>query len=173
MTEPTRIIAIRHGETTWNVDTRIQGHLDIPLNATGRHQAARMALALKDEPIAAVYASDLTRAWETAQYLGRVHGLQVNPETGLRERGFGDFEGKTFAEKLKEEVVAKAHQQAQREIQHAKEEIQRDVDAAKQQLRNEVADLAVLAAGKILDETLDAQRHKKIVDGFLNQLPNS
>ena len=82
-------------------------------------------------------------------------------------------EGKTFAEKLKEVVVAKAHQQAQREIQQAKEEIQRDVDAAKQQLRNEVADLAVLAAGKILDETLDAQKHKKIVDGFLNQLPNS
>ncbi len=82
-------------------------------------------------------------------------------------------EGKTFAEKLKEEVVSRAHQQAQREIQQAKEEIQRDVDAAKQQLRNEVADLAVLAAGKILDETLDAQKHKKIVDGFLKQLPNS
>ena len=98
MTEPTRIIAVRHGETTWNVDTRIQGRLDIPLNATGRQQAARMALALKDEPIAAVYASDLTRAWETAQYLGQAHGLQVTPEQGLRERGFGDFEGKTFAE---------------------------------------------------------------------------
>ena len=98
MIEPTRIIAIRHGETTWNVDTRIQGHLDIPLNATGRQQAARMALALKDDPITAVYASDLTRAWETAQYLGRARGLQVNPEAGLRERGFGDFEGKTFAE---------------------------------------------------------------------------
>ncbi|MCX6134663.1 MAG: F0F1 ATP synthase subunit B [Ignavibacteriales bacterium] len=82
-------------------------------------------------------------------------------------------EGKAFAEKLKEEVVAKAHQQAQREIQHAKEEIQRDVDAAKQQLRTEVADLAVLAAGKILDETLDAAKHRKIVDSFLNQLPNS
>ena len=98
MTEPTRIIAIRHGETTWNVDTRIQGRLDIPLNATGRVQAARMALALKDEPITAVYASDLARAWETAQYLGRAHGLQLTPEIGLRERGFGDFEGKTFAE---------------------------------------------------------------------------
>ena len=82
-------------------------------------------------------------------------------------------EGKAFAEKLKEEVVVKAHQQAQREIQQAKEEIQRDVDAAKQQLRSEVADLAIQAAGKILDETLDAPRHKKIIDKFLNQLPNS
>ena len=98
MLEPTRIIAIRHGETTWNVDTRIQGRLDIPLNATGRVQAARMAQALKHEPIAAVYASDLVRAWETAEYLGRAQGLPVNAEAGLRERGFGDFEGKTFAE---------------------------------------------------------------------------
>lgn len=98
MIEPTRIIAIRHGETTWNVDTRIQGRLDIPLNATGRGQAARLAQALKDEPISAVYASDLTRAWETAAYLGQAHGLLVTPEAGLRERGFGDFEGKTFAE---------------------------------------------------------------------------
>lgn len=98
MSEPTRIIAIRHGETMWNVDTRIQGHLDIPLNDTGRRQAERMALALTDEPITAIYASDLTRAWETAQYLARVHGIEVTREEGLRERGFGDFEGKTFAE---------------------------------------------------------------------------
>ena len=96
--EPTRIIAIRHGETTWNVDTRIQGHLDIPLNETGRRQAERMARALADEPISAIYASDLTRAWETAQYLARVQGIGVTREEGLRERGFGDFEGKTFAE---------------------------------------------------------------------------
>ena len=98
MTEPTRIIAIRHGETSWNVDTRIQGHLDIPLSANGRWQAERLADALKDEPLVAIYASDLTRAWETAQYLGRAHGLEVIKETGLRERGFGDFQGKTFAE---------------------------------------------------------------------------
>ncbi len=98
MQEPTRIVAIRHGETAWNVDTRIQGHLDIPLSANGRWQAERLAYALKDEPIAAIYASDLTRAWETAQYVGQAHGLQVTKETGLRERYFGDFEGKTFAE---------------------------------------------------------------------------
>ena len=98
MQEPTRIIAIRHGETAWNVDTRIQGHLDIPLSANGRWQAERLAEALRDEPIKAIYASDLIRAWETAQYIGQVHGLPLNKEVGLRERDFGDFEGKTFAE---------------------------------------------------------------------------
>ena len=98
MTEPTRIIAIRHGETSWNVDTRIQGHLDIPLSANGRWQAERLADALKGEPLAAIYASDLTRAWETAQYVARAQGLEVIKEVGLRERGFGDFQGKTFAE---------------------------------------------------------------------------
>lgn len=98
MTEATRIIAIRHGETTWNVDARIQGHLDIPLNDTGHGQARRMAQALVDEPITAIYASDLSRARETAQYLGRVVGVEVIRERGLRERCFGEFEGKTFAE---------------------------------------------------------------------------
>ena len=98
MTEPTRIIAIRHGETSWNVDTRIQGQLNIPLSATGRWQAGRLAEVLRDEPVAAIYASDLARAWETAQYLGRAHGIEVTKEEALRERGFGDFEGKTFAE---------------------------------------------------------------------------
>lgn len=98
MTEPTRIIAIRHGETSWNVDTRIQGQLDIPLSATGRWQAGRLADVLRDEPVAAIYASDLARAWETAQYLGRARGIEVTKEEALRERGFGDFQGKTFAE---------------------------------------------------------------------------
>ena len=98
MIEPTRIIAIRHGETSWNVDTRIQGQLDIPLSANGRWQAERLAHALRGEPIQAIYASDLTRAWETAQYLSQTHDRQVIKEPGLRERGFGDCEGKTFAE---------------------------------------------------------------------------
>ena len=98
MQEPTRIIAIRHGETAWNVDTRIQGQLDIALNAKGRWQAEKLAAALQSESIEAIYASDLARAWETAQYLGQAHGLPVVKEIGLRERDFGEFEGKTFAE---------------------------------------------------------------------------
>ena len=94
----TRIIAIRHGETAWNVATRIQGQLDIPLNETGRWQANRMAQALADEPIRAIYASDLLRARETALALAEATGLPLLSEEGLREREFGLFEGKTFAE---------------------------------------------------------------------------
>ena len=109
MIEPTRIIAIRHGETTWNVDARIQGSLDIPLNATGQAQALRLVTALAGEPICAIYASDLTRAWETAQHLGRAQQLDVIPEKGLRERRFGEFEGKTFRE-----IEAHLPEQAQR-----------------------------------------------------------
>ena len=98
MQQPTRILAIRHGETAWNVDTRIQGHLDIPLNDTGHWQARRLGQALAGESLAAIYASDLSRAWETAQHLARATGASVQAEPALRERGFGSFEGRTFAE---------------------------------------------------------------------------
>ena len=94
----TRVLAIRHGETAWNVDTRIQGQLDIPLNDTGRWQAHRLALAVADEGIDAVYSSDLLRAWQTAQAVSAGSGRAVLADTGLRERGFGIFEGLTFAE---------------------------------------------------------------------------
>jgi F-type H+-transporting ATPase subunit b len=82
-------------------------------------------------------------------------------------------ESKEMAEKLKEEIVGKARQQAQHELQRANEEIQRSVDVAKQQLRTEVADLAIKVAEKILDESLDGQKQKKMVDSFLNQLPKN
>jgi probable phosphoglycerate mutase len=96
--EPTRIIAIRHGETAWNVDTRIQGSLDIALNERGREQALHAAEALRGEDIAAIYSSDLWRAHDTAVAIGNATGLQPIPTEGLRERMFGIFEGKTFAE---------------------------------------------------------------------------
>ncbi|MEN9537914.1 MAG: hypothetical protein RLZZ126_149 [Pseudomonadota bacterium] len=98
MVEPTRIIAVRHGETAWNVDTRIQGQLDVALNARGRWQASRVAAALADEAIDAIYTSDLLRAWDTAMSTAQLLQMNVITRTGLRERGFGEFEGKTFAE---------------------------------------------------------------------------
>ena len=99
MLQATRILAIRHGETAWNVDTRIQGQLDIGLNDTGRAQAQWLARSLAErEPLQAIYASDLARAWHTAQAVGQAQGLSVVAHTGLRERAFGDFEGRTFVE---------------------------------------------------------------------------
>ena len=95
----TRILAIRHGETAWNVETRLQGHLDIPLNDTGLLQADRLARALTGrETVDAIYASDLSRAHTTAQALANVMGHPVRTHEGLRERHFGVFQGHTFAE---------------------------------------------------------------------------
>ena len=96
--EATRIIAVRHGETAWNVDARIQGQLDVGLNDTGRWQARRVGEALAAEEITAVYSSDLGRAHQTAQSISEVTGVPVIPDEGLRERSFGIFEGKTFDE---------------------------------------------------------------------------
>jgi 2,3-bisphosphoglycerate-dependent phosphoglycerate mutase len=98
MEQSTRIIAIRHGETLWNVDTRIQGHLDIGLNARGQWQADRAAIYLADEAISAIYASDLSRAFETARRIAAPHQLPVTSQKDLRERGFGQFQGMTYAE---------------------------------------------------------------------------
>ena len=96
----TRIIAVRHGETDWNAGARIQGQRDIELNAKGQWQASRAAQALADadQPVGAIYSSDLARAHETARCIARALGLAVRTDARLRERGFGDYEGKTFGE---------------------------------------------------------------------------
>jgi 2,3-bisphosphoglycerate-dependent phosphoglycerate mutase len=90
---PTRIILARHGETDWNRERRWQGHSDRPLNDTGREQAETLAAQLADEPIAAVYSSDLVRAHETARIVAERLGLDVVAVPGLRERRFGSWEG--------------------------------------------------------------------------------
>ena len=96
--EATRIIALRHGETAWNRDGRIQGWTDIALNERGEWQAQRAAASLAHEEFAAIYSSDLSRAHQTAQAIATGHGLTVQTHAELRERSFGAFEGQTFAQ---------------------------------------------------------------------------
>jgi probable phosphoglycerate mutase len=98
MTESTRILAIRHGQTAWNADGRIQGHQDIGLDDTGLWQAERLAEALRDEELHALYSSDLLRARQTAQPLQVISAEPMHLDTGLRERSFGSLEGLTFAQ---------------------------------------------------------------------------
>lgn len=94
----TQLLLIRHGETTWNAEHRIQGRLDIPLSPLGVLQSARLAECLANEPIDAVYSSGQSRAWLTAAPLAARLGLEVIAEPRLRERSFGIFEGLTLDE---------------------------------------------------------------------------
>jgi 2,3-bisphosphoglycerate-dependent phosphoglycerate mutase len=97
--QATRVFAIRHGETAWNAGSRIQGQLDIPLNRMGEWQVRQLAGAVSGEGISAIYSSDLSRAFETAQGVSSGSGgVPVVVDKGLRERAFGIFEGSTFDE---------------------------------------------------------------------------
>jgi broad specificity phosphatase PhoE len=94
----TRLVLIRHGQTDWNIEGRWQGHADVPLNANGHEQAARMAAVLVHERIAAIYSSDLTRARQTAQALGEATGLIVHVDKRLREIHQGEWQGLEISE---------------------------------------------------------------------------
>lgn len=98
----TRLLIVRHGQTDWNISGRFQGQTDIPLNATGHKQAHSLARRLAAEPLAAIYASDLQRAWLTAdtihQALPRDGRCPLIAEPRLREMCFGEWEGLTYNE---------------------------------------------------------------------------
>lgn len=92
-----RFLFIRHGETDWNVQGLMQGSNDIPLNQHGIEQAFFAAAQLKDFPIRKIISSPQIRAKRTAEIISQSFGAAIHLEDGLRERNFGDYEGKAFA----------------------------------------------------------------------------
>ena len=95
----TRFILVRHGQTEWNRGAeRFRGHADLPLNETGLAQAQKVAGRLADEKIAALYASPLQRAVQTAQPLAKGRALEIQKHDGLLDIDFGAFEGMTLDE---------------------------------------------------------------------------
>ena len=96
------LVLIRHGVTAWNQQRRFQGQIDTPLSEEGHQQAmltARHSSILSQaQPINAIYASDLKRAWSTAEPIARLLGLPILKQSLLRERHYGVFEGKTHEE---------------------------------------------------------------------------
>lgn len=92
------ILLIRHGETAWNRERRMQGHIDIPLNDEGVRQARALGVALARERPDTIYSSDLQRARDTAQAVADIHGMPVHLTDALRERCYGAFEGMTYQE---------------------------------------------------------------------------
>jgi probable phosphoglycerate mutase len=93
-----RFCLVRHGETDWNIERRLQGQLDIRLNAAGLAQARAVRTGLAGQRFAAVYSSTLTRAWTTAEIAIAGSGLAVSPAPTLRERHYGVYQGLTAAE---------------------------------------------------------------------------
>ncbi len=94
----TTLILVRHGETDWNRDGIWQGHGDPPLNDVGHRQAMELAERLADVEIDALYSSDLRRAYETAEIIGRAKGLEVHADERLREIDIGAWSGLTRAQ---------------------------------------------------------------------------
>ncbi len=89
---------VRHGETDWNVAGRYQGQADVPLNAVGQRQAVQLGAALADEPVAALYTSDLPRTFQTATKIASHHDVALQTDARLREPHYGQFQGLTYAQ---------------------------------------------------------------------------
>lgn len=92
------MILIRHGETLWNKEKRVQGTSDIELSEAGILQARKLALSLKDSAIGAIHASPLKRAQQTAEIINAFHGRKIEIHPELIEMDMGDFEGLSFRE---------------------------------------------------------------------------
>ncbi len=100
MAAMTTLYLVRHGETEWNRIGRWQGHIDVPLSARGREQAEALAQRLIEEPVRFdwLYASDLQRAYETAQIVGQALQMPIQSLPLLREINLGAWSGLTRAE---------------------------------------------------------------------------
>ncbi|MEN7526786.1 MULTISPECIES: histidine phosphatase family protein [unclassified Cupriavidus] len=181
----THLIVIRHGETAWNRERRLQGQVDIPLNDTGRAQALALAGALSGEPIDAVYSSDLGRAMETAAPLAQALGLTVRTEPRLRERHYGDLQTMTYAEVAEKRPEDFANWQARvpdyappggeslREFQDRAVEI-----ALALARRHPGERIAMVAHGGVLDclyreatgMTIEAPREHELLNASINRM---
>jgi len=181
----TTLLLIRHGETAWNAEHRIQGRLDVPLSTTGIWQAGQLAQRLAGEAIDALISSDLARAWMTGAPLADAHGLEMVPEQRLRERAFGIFEGKTLTEISTEHPDEFAAWRARDvdwripEGESGAEFIARVLDALHEIARNHLGrKVAVVTHGGVLDVVYrnaralawDAPRDHLMLNASINRL---
>ena len=96
--KPTQLLIVRHGETVWNIQDRIQGHQDSDLTETGIAQAHALAERFREDSFSALYSSDLGRAYRTAEIIAAKTGHTIRPDPRLRERHLGIFQGLTWEE---------------------------------------------------------------------------
>lgn len=156
-----RLYLLRHGQTEWNIEGKIQGKTDIPLNETGLRQARCLAEGMREREISAVYSSPLLRAAQTAEILAEEKGLSVSVLPELREVDFGLWEGRSWTE-----VDAEFHEDFRRWEENPAEYMptggesrescrERCRAAMEQILAGTVTDAAIVAHGGILAHVAD------------------
>lgn len=185
----TRLILVRHGETDWNRQLRFQGQVDVPLNATGREQALRVARRLSEGEVHRVVSSDLSRARQTAEPLAELLSRRGAPEplalAALREQSFGLVDGMSVDE-IKRQHPAAWNQWVGFDADHAFEggESTRRFHARVLQGLRELVDghagqtLVVVTHGGVLDMvwrtarslSLHGPRETHIPNGGVNQV---
>lgn len=181
----TRICLVRHGETAWNVEKRLQGQLDVPLNAVGEAQARATAQGLEGQRFAALYSSDLSRARQTAEAIAQVVNLPIHLQAQLRERQYGIFERLTYteAEARYPSEYARLHARDPDFVIPQGESLRQMVQRVGSCLRSLVADhpgqqILLVAHGGVLDairrivtgKPLDEPRDFQISNAALNWL---
>ena len=180
-----KIYLIRHGETTWNREKRLQGHLDIGLNDRGYWQADRLGEYLAGRSIAAVISSDLSRAVDTARAVAKHHDLTLQYDQRLRERHYGLMQG------LSHEEIAEQHPRNHLAWKNREINFQPESGESLQQFYDRVIesaifwakqyhdqDIAMVAHGGVLDclnraatgKTLEVARDFEILNASLNTL---
>lgn len=168
-----RFYLIRHGQTEWNIKGKIQGKTDIPLNETGFYQAKLLADAMEHKEAAAIYASPLKRAYETACVMAERMKLPVIPIEELREVDFGLWEGLSWRE-IQAEYPGDFERWDLNPVEHTptggetKEESRSRCKAAMERILSEKEqDVVIVAHGGILvfvaDYLLRAQQEKNEV----------
>lgn len=180
--DATRLILIRHGVTDWNKVRRFQGQIDIPLSGDGVEQARRVAAALANRSeIAAIYSSDLKRAFQTAEPIAAVLNLPLNTDAGLRERAFGVFEGLTMSE-IQSRHLAQYQRWRDREIDFGVSgggETLRSFYGRVEQTLRRVCDrhlgetVVLVTHGGVLDCAYRATGKVALTDPFRPELPNT
>jgi broad specificity phosphatase PhoE len=112
----TTLLLVRHGETDWNADGRLQGQTDRALSEYGRRQARQLAAELAGEELEAIYASDLSRARETAEIVGERLRLSVVLNADLREKNWGTWEGLTAVERDRVEFAGESTEEHRKRV---------------------------------------------------------
>ena len=169
------ILLMRHGETSWNIERRIQGHRDIPLNKRGKNQSISLAKVFEKKKISSIYSSDLKRASETALQISKVTKIDVDTRIGLRERCFGLFEGLKYDEIINyfpKEFKAWRSRNPNLKIPYKKEESETLIEFYNRSIKTiidifkkyENERIAVITHGGVLDCMFRLAKNKPLID---------